>query len=154
MSIVKNLLLIASGAGPLLAQTEFLKPAGIAPGNGYSHVVVTRPDKLIFIAGQVANNPKGELVGKEDLKAQTEQVFQNIKTALAAAGASFDNVVKLNLYVKGYKQESRAVIREVRNKYINTANPPASTLIGVAALALDDYLIEVEAVAAVSEKRK
>ena len=153
MSILRTLLLTAS-AGSLLAQTEFLKPAGIAPANGYSHVVVTRPDKLIFIAGQVANNPKGEVVGKGDLKAQTEQVFQNLKTALAAAGASFDNVVKLNLYVKGYKEESRAVIREIRNKYINTTNPPASTLIGVAALALDDYLIEIEAVAAVVEKRR
>jgi enamine deaminase RidA (YjgF/YER057c/UK114 family) len=152
MALKKILVLLAS-SGVLLAQTEFLKPEGIAAATGYSHVVVTRPGKLVFIAGQVANNREGQLVGRDDLKGQTEQVFQNIKTALTAAGASFDDVVKLNWYIKGYKPESLAMLRDVRNKYVNAEHPPASTLVGVAALFQADYLIEADAVAVVPEKR-
>ena len=75
-----------------------------------------------------------------------------MKAALASAGATFNDVVKINWYVKDYKQENLAVLREVRTLYVNKDNPPASTLAGVAALALDDYLIEVEAVAAIPDK--
>jgi len=134
------------------AQTQFLKPEGIAPGAGYSHVVVTSPGKLVFISGQVARDKQGNLVGKGDLRAQTVQVFENLKAALASAGATFNDVVKINWYIKDYKQENLGVLREVRAMYVNKDNPPASTLSGVAALALDDYLIEVEAVAAIPEK--
>ncbi|HEX2331056.1 MAG TPA: RidA family protein [Candidatus Angelobacter sp.] len=134
------------------AQTEFPKPEGLAPGTGYSHVVVTSPGKLVFIAGQVARDAKGNLVGKDDLKAQTDQVFANLKAALASTGATFNDVVKINWYVKSYKAEYLPVLREVRDRYINKTNPPASTLIGVAALANDDYLLEVEAVAALPNK--
>jgi len=136
----------------LSAQTQFLKPEGIAPGTGYTHVVVTSQGKLVFISGQVARDKQGNLVGKGDLRAQTVQVFENLKAALASAGATFNDVVKINWYVKDYKQENLAVLREVRTLYVNKDNPPASTLAGVAALALDDYLIEVEAVAAIPDK--
>lgn len=134
------------------AQTQFLKPDGIAPGTGYTHVVVTSPGKLIFISGQVARDKQGNLVGKGDLRAQTAQVFENLKTALAAAGATFNDVVKINWYIRDYNAEKLAALREVRNMYVNKDNPPASTLIGVAALASDEYLIEVEAVAALPAK--
>lgn len=140
------------GCFQLSAQTRFLKPEGIAPATGYSHVVVTSPGKLVFISGQVARDKQGNLVGKGDLHAQTVQVFENLKAALAAAGATFNDVVKINWYVKDYKQENLAVLREVRTMYVNKDNPPASTLAGVAALAQDDYLIEVEAVAAIPDK--
>ncbi len=143
---------IVASCAFVYAQNEFPKPERLAPGTGYSHVVVTSPGKLVFISGQVARDAKGNLVGKDDLKAQTEQVFANLKTALAAAGATFDDVVKLNWYVKGYKAEYLPVIREVRDRYVSKSNPPASTLAGVAALATDDYLIEVEAVAALPAK--
>lgn len=136
----------------LSAQTEFLKPDGLAPANGYSHVVVAKPGKLVFIAGQVANGRQGKLVGKDDLKAQASQVFTNLKTGLAAAGATFDDVVKITWYVKGYKPEYLPTLREVRNTYVNKDKPPASTLVGVAALFQDDYLLEVEAIAVVPEK--
>ena len=152
MYLVRLTLLLPVISALALSQTEFPNAEGLAPASGYSHVVVTKPGKLVFIAGQVANNAKGEVVGKGDLKAQTEQVFANLKTALAAAGASFQDVVKINWYIKDYKPESLPALREVRNKYINTTHPPASTLLGVAALARDEYLIEVEAVAAVPEK--
>jgi enamine deaminase RidA (YjgF/YER057c/UK114 family) len=110
---------------PLVAQTEFLKPSGLAPAHGYTHAVVTKPGKLIFLSGQVANDPSGQLVGKGDLKAQTEQVFANLKTALAAAGATFNDVVKITWYIKGYKPEDLPVLRGIRDKYVNTAEPPA-----------------------------
>src|SRR5215467_1933255 len=134
------------------AQTQFLKPDGIAPGTGYTHVVVTSPSKLVFISGQVARDKQGNLIGKGDLRAQTTQVFENLKAALAAAGATFNDVVKINWYVRDYSPEKLAALREVRNAYVNKDNPPASTLIGVAALASDDYLLEVEAVAALPAK--
>jgi enamine deaminase RidA (YjgF/YER057c/UK114 family) len=136
----------------LSAQNQFLKPEGLAPATGYSHVVVTQPGKLVFIAGQVASNRRGQLVGKDDLRAQTVQVFENIKTALAAAGATLDDVVKINYYVKGYKPESLATVREVRNLYVNKAAPPASVLVGVTSLVQEDYLIEVDAVAVIAAK--
>src|SRR5215471_1730788 len=149
-------LLIAScllaGSLHAAAQTQFLKPEGIAPGTGYSHVVVTSPGKLVFIAGQIARDKQGNLVGKGDLRAQAVQVFENLKAALAAAGATFNDVVKINWYVRDYKPESLAALREVRSMYVNKDNSPASTLIGVAALAQEDYLIEVEAVAALPDQ--
>ena len=144
--------LMMFAALPLSAQTEFLKPSGLAPAHGYTHAVVTRPGKLTFLSGQVANDPSGQLVGKGDLKAQTEQVFANLKTALAAAGATFNDVVKITWYVKNYKPEDLPALRAIRDKYVNTAEPPASTLVGVASLFQDDYLIEVDAIAVVPEK--
>ena len=139
MKIVANLiLLLGAWSLPGFAQTDFLKPDGLAAVKGYSQVVVSHGGKTIFIPGQVANNSQGQLVGKDDLKAQTVQVFENIKTALAAAGATVDNVVKITWYVKGYKPEYLGMLREVRNQYANQASPPASTLVGVTSLFQDD----------------
>lgn len=83
--------------------------------SGYSQTVVT-DGKLIFISGQISVNAKGETVGKGDVRAQTIQVFENIKLQLAQAGASFTDVIKLNYYVVNYKPEDGAMIREVRKK--------------------------------------
>src|SRR5882762_6736801 len=139
---------------PLSAQTDFLQPNGLAPAKGYTHVVVAHPGKVIFVSGQVANDPQGQLVGKDDLKAQTVQVFENLKTALAAAGATFNDVVKITWYVKAYKPDYLGMLREVRNQYVNQAAPPASTLVGVASLFQDDYLLEVDAVAVLPETHR
>ena len=141
------------GCGRTSAQTEFLKPDGLSPANGYSHVAVAGPGRLVFVAGQVANNREGKLVGKGDLKAQAVQVFENLKTALASGGASFDDVVKIGWYVKEFKPEYLPTLREVRNMYVNSAKPPTSTLVGVQTLFQDDYLLEIEAIAVVPEKR-
>jgi len=135
-----------------LAQTEYPQSKDLPPANGYSHVVATKPGKMIFIAGQVAMNKEGKVVGVGDLKTQTEQAMLNLKTALAAAGADFSHVVKLNWYVKNFKTDQLPIIREVRARYLNKTNPPASTLAGVAELFLSDVLIEVEASAVIPEK--
>ena len=145
-------ILFASLCVSLSAQTEYLKPDGLAPVTAYSHVVVAKPGKIVFVAGQVALDKEGKLVGKDDLKAQATQVFENLKTALAAAGATFNDVVKINWYIKGYKPDILPTLREVRATYFNkNAPPPASTLVGVMSLAQDDYLIEVEAIAVVAD---
>ena len=132
-------------------QTQFINPDGLSKPPGYTHVVVAHPGKIVYISGQVANDKAGKVVSSE-FRVQVEQVFANLKTALAASGATFDDVVKINYYVRDFSQDKRTAIRETRDKYINKEHPPASTLVGVAALAGDDYLLEVEAVSVVADK--
>ena len=103
----------------------------------------------MYVAGQIAMDKDGNVVGKGDIKAQTKQVLENVSAALAAAGATFADVVKANTYVVNLKGEDLAAIREVRAAYYPAENPPASTLVGVTALAFPDLLIEVEVVAVV-----
>ena len=130
-------------------KTQFLNPAGLSKPNGYTQVVVAPPGKLLYVAGQVAVNASGEVVGKGDLRAQVTQVMENLETALAAAGATLKDVVKANYYVVNLKPDQVTIIREVRSKYLSAENPPASTLVGVTALAREEYMIEIEVVAAV-----
>ncbi len=129
---------------------KFINPGALSLPRGYTHVVTIEGEKLIFISGQVAFDARGEVVGKGDLRAQTRQVCENLRAALAAAGATPADVVKMNIYVVNYRPEYLPVIREVRSQFFPQDNLPASTLIGVQALALEDLLIEIEAVAAIS----
>jgi reactive intermediate/imine deaminase len=108
--------------------------------------VSTRGGKTIYIAGQVAFDAKGNLVGKGDLAAQAKQVFENLAIALKAAGATFANVVKTNYYMRDASQV--ATVREIRSKYF-TSELPASTLVEVPRLANPDFLIEIEVIAVV-----
>jgi enamine deaminase RidA (YjgF/YER057c/UK114 family) len=101
------------------------------------------------VSGQVPLNARGEVVGKGDLRAQATQVMENLKTALAAAGATMKDVVKANYYVVNLKPDQVSVIREVRSKYFSAEHPPAGTLVGVTALVQEGYMIEIEVVAAV-----
>jgi len=130
-----------------MATHEHLNPAGLSKPTGYTHVVAAGGGRLIYISGQIAFDQNGQLVGPGDLKAQAVQVYENLKTALAAAGATFADVVKLNTYVVDYQPEYRPILGEVRSRYVEAGPPPASTLVGVSALALDGLLIEIEAVA-------
>ncbi|HEX5104030.1 MAG TPA: RidA family protein [Pirellulaceae bacterium] len=129
--------------------TEFLNPPGLCPTFGWSHVVTTSGGKTIHISGQVGIDAEGNLVGPGDLKRQTEQAFENLNTALAAAGATFEHVVKSTIFVVNFKPEMLSVIREVRGRYFSREHPPASTLVGVTALAGAAWLIEIEATAVV-----
>jgi enamine deaminase RidA (YjgF/YER057c/UK114 family) len=128
---------------------QFLNPAGLSKPMGYTQVVVAQPGKLVYVSGQVPLNASGEVVGKGDLRAQVTQVMDNLKTALAATGATMKDVVKANYYVVNLKPDQVPVIREVRSKYFSAEHPPAGTLIGVTALVREDYMIEIEAVAVV-----
>jgi len=113
---------------------------------GYSHVV-TATGTMVFVSGQIALDKDGKIVGAGDIRAQATRVLQNVKSALAAAGATFADVVKQNTYVVNLNAESLAAIREVRAQFFPAGDPPASTLVGVTALAMEGLLIEVEVVA-------
>jgi len=129
-----------------MPRSTFSNPPGLSTPRGYSHLVDVPAGRTLYIAGQVAFDVEGKVVGKGDVRAQTEQVFRNLKTALESAGASFSDVVKLNWYVRDVSQ--LAIYREVRDKYFGAGPFPASTLVEVKGLVIDDLLIEVEAVAA------
>ncbi len=124
-------------------------PDGLSRPTGYSHVVeVTGPVKTIYVAGQVALDKDGNVVGARDMKAQTEQVFRNLETALAAAGAKFGDVVKMNTYITDMSKAP--AVREVRARYFGEVTP-ASTLVQVVALARPELMLEIEVIAAVRE---
>ena len=128
---------------------QFINPPALGPTNGWTHVTTATGGKTVYVSGQVAVNERGEVIGKGDIKTQTQQTFENLKTALTAAGAGFRDVVKMNIFVVGLRPEMVPLIREVRAQYVNMQSPPASTLVGVSALVGPDWLIEIEAVAVV-----
>ncbi len=132
----------------LLSKLSHPQPEGVAPGNGYSHVA-TGPGRWVAIAGQVALDADGNFVGIGDPAAQARQVFANLDSCLKAAGATFADVVKLNLYVTDIAY--LPAIRTVRDEYVDTTNPPASTAVQVVALFSPNALLEVEAYAVVDD---
>jgi len=123
---------------------RFLNPEALSVPTGYSHVAEVSGGRTIYIAGQVAFDKSGSVVGKRDFAAQATQVFENLKLALAAVGATFDNVVKVNTYVTDMSQIQ--TLREIRAKYYGK-NAPASTLVEIGSLANPDLMIEIEAIA-------
>jgi enamine deaminase RidA (YjgF/YER057c/UK114 family) len=129
----------------MAGRLKHANPDGIHSPTGYTHVVEVQPGRVAYISGQVAFNQAGQLVGEGDIVAQTRQVFENIKGALAAIGADFSAVIKLNYYAVDVSR--LAEIREVRNEYL-TNPPPASTFVVVKGLVRPELLIEIEAVVA------
>jgi enamine deaminase RidA (YjgF/YER057c/UK114 family) len=122
------------------------------PAAGYSQVAEVTGGKTVYISGQVALDRDGNLVGKDDFRAQVQQVFENLKAAVEAAGGNFHNVVKLNFYCSDTVDSSQIQLaREVRDKYVNPGHPPTSTLVVVKRLVRPEWLIEVEAVAVVGK---
>lgn len=133
-----------------MSATEYPPAPGLLKTPSYSHAAVASGARTIYTAGQVAVDENGALVGGNDLAAQTAQVMENLGKALAAGGASFADVVKITTYVVNYKPEHRAIIGQARAKFFaGRAAPPASTLVGVAALAVPEWLVEIEAIAVV-----
>ena len=130
---------------------EFLNPPELCKTHGWTHVVISSRGKTIYISGQTAVDAAGNVVGKGNLKQQTEQTFDNLRVALAAAGATWKDVVSTRLYVVNLKPEHVPIIREVRSRYVSAEHPPASTLVGVSALVGADWLLEIEATAVVGE---
>lgn len=124
---------------------KLYNPAGVAAPKGYSHVAAINLGtcKMLILSGQVAFDQQGNFIGNNDLAKQTEQVFRNIKAIAEDAGGSMNDVVKLTYFIMDASQIQ--IIRNVRDQFINTAQPPASSLVQVAKLFRDDALIEVEA---------
>jgi enamine deaminase RidA (YjgF/YER057c/UK114 family) len=134
------------------AHLRFQNPETIAKPPGYTHVVeVTGPGRLVYVAGQLGLEPSGRMAGGAgDFRAQAVQAFENVKAALAAAGGTFEHVVKINNYL--VDMAHLPIFREVRDIYVNTKAPPASTTVAISKLAREDALFEVEAVAVLPPK--
>lgn len=126
-----------------------LSPEGLPATTAYTQVVAASGSEVVFVSGQVAVDADGAVVGPGDLAAQTEQVMENLGLALAAAGATFEDVTKITTFVVDYQPEHRPIIAEVRQRYLPPGAPPASTLVGVSALAGPEWLIEIEATAVI-----
>jgi len=138
----------AQGGTPHVKRTN---PPTLSKPTGYTHIVeVTGPVKTVYIAGQIAFDKDGAIVGPGDMKAQAEQVFKNLEAALAAAGAKFSDVVKMNTYVTD--MEKAGAVREVRARYFGETTP-ASTLVQVVHLARPELMLEIEVIAAVPMSR-
>jgi enamine deaminase RidA (YjgF/YER057c/UK114 family) len=116
------------------------------PRPRYSQGILTEGGKLLFVAGQTASDKDGNVVGKGDIKAQTKQVFANLKAVLEEAGATLDNLVMTTTYI--VDREYREGYNEVR-RGIYKSDPPTSTLVIVKGLAHPDYLIEIAGVAVI-----
>lgn len=132
-------------ASPMSAQVRRINPPTLSPPTGYTHVTVGHDGRTVHIAGQVALDARGQLVGAGNFTAQTEKVFENLRLALEAAGATFDDVLKMTTFVTDASQV--AAFREVRNRVLRPDQFPANTFVEVQALARAEWLIEIEAVA-------
>jgi enamine deaminase RidA (YjgF/YER057c/UK114 family) len=130
-----------------VSTAKFINPDTMAKPPGYTHVVeITAPGRLVYIAGQLGFDRTGKLAGGPgDFRAQATQAFDNLRSALSAVGATFPDVVKINSYVTDMGH--LPIFREVRDRFVNTAAPPASTLVGVTSLAVQGALFEIEAIA-------
>jgi enamine deaminase RidA (YjgF/YER057c/UK114 family) len=127
-----------------------INPPELGTPPGYSQIVDVRAGRIVFIAGQTALDRDGALVGRNDFAAQADQVFRNLTTALQAVGCTASNLVKLTVFLRD--MNDLTVYREARNRFFATVTPPAApavTLVEVSKLYGPDFLIEIEAVAAV-----
>jgi enamine deaminase RidA (YjgF/YER057c/UK114 family) len=128
---------------------DYLNPKELNKPKFYTHAVsADGARKLVHVSGQVSWDAAGAVVGKGDMRAQSEQVFKNVTAALKAAGAGWEDVVKMNGYMVGMNAERVAAYREARQRFLKEGALPASTLVGVEALVHPDLLLEVEVVAA------
>ena len=129
---------------------RFSNPESIAKPPGYSHVVeVTGPGRTVYFAGQLGIDKSGRMGA--NAREQIEIAFENVKAALASVGAGFEHVVKLNNYIVDIGTNI-GHYREVRDRFVNTSSPPASTTVGVPQLARPGAVFEVEAIAVLPPK--
>ncbi|WP_050593036.1 MULTISPECIES: RidA family protein [unclassified Mesorhizobium] len=127
-----------------------INPEGIDAPNNYTHVIIARGSRMVFIAGQYPEDPSGKLVGKGDMAKQAAQAFANLDLALRAAGAKPEDVTRLGIYVAKYKHEYLAMIDPGRRAVFGNHHP-TDVLVGVETLAYPEYLIEVEAIAVIPD---
>ncbi|HJY82522.1 MAG TPA: RidA family protein [Candidatus Binatia bacterium] len=132
-------------APPALAMVRKTIDPGWTWDDGLPLAQARQIGNTIYVSGQVAYDAAGQLVGAGDMKAQTRQVFDNIKAVLAAAGAGMEDIIKINTYITD--QSKFMDMLEVRKEIFSAQPPPASTAVVVAGLAFPGLLIEVEAIA-------
>ena len=131
---------------------EHLNPEGLHNNPAYSQAVVTTGDvKTVYVGGQNAVDASGEVVGKDDIEAQAEQIFKNLETALADGGAKLDHVIKWNIYVL-QGQPPQPAFEVFQRVWGDRPSPPLITLVFVSGLAQPHYLMEIDAVADVPQE--
>ena len=144
-AIALGTLVSGAAAHAQASEARYINPPGLSRPTGYTHVVLAADGRTAYIAGQVALDSTGALVGPGDFRAQAERVFANLRIALASVGATFSDVVKTTTFITDVA--NAATLREIRGKYLDPARLPANSMIPVAALARPGLLLEIEAVA-------
>ncbi|HYL97435.1 MAG TPA: RidA family protein [Blastocatellia bacterium] len=133
---------------PINPRARLFNPEMLSKPMGYSHAAEVSAGRTIYIAGQVSLDASGQLVGEGDFAAQVQQVFKNLKAAVEAAGGTFSDVVKMNIYcVDRVERSQLPALRTIRDQFVNTEAPPVSTLIFIRDLVRPEWLIEIDAVA-------
>jgi 2-iminobutanoate/2-iminopropanoate deaminase len=132
---------------------RYINPPTLFPSlqHGFSQAVISRGGTTIYVSGQTAWDAQKRLVGGRDLGAQTKQALRNLRTAVEAAGGVLADVVALRLYVVNYKPHDAAAVSQALREFFPGEQVPATTWVGVAALAMEEFLIEIEAVAVLEE---
>src|SRR5215510_6720675 len=128
---------------------EYVNPNSLFPSlpHGFSQVVVAGGRKMVFISGQTAWDARKNIVGGDSVLEQARQAFRNLERAIEAVGGTLKDIVALRIYIVDYQAESGTAVGTVLREVFSSQNPPASTWIGVSALAVPEFLIEIEATA-------
>jgi 2-iminobutanoate/2-iminopropanoate deaminase len=128
---------------------EYLNPNGLFSSlpHGFSQVVIATGRKMVFVSGQTAWDARKNIVGGDSVLEQARQAFRNLEKAMEAAGGTIKDIVALRIYVVDYQAESGTAVGTALREFFSPQNPPASTWIGVSALAVPEFLIEIEATA-------
>ena len=125
--------------------TRYINPKALVKPTGYTHLVIAPDGRTVYIAGQVAFDSTGKVVGEGDFAAQAEQVFRNLKRALESVGGSMADLVKTTTFITD--SERVPALRDIRARHLDKTQPPANTLVVVSSLARPELLIEIEGVA-------
>ncbi len=130
---------------------EHINPKNLFPSvqHGFSQIVTARGGKTVYISGQTAWDAKKQIIGGKNLGEQTRQALRNIRTAVEAAGGNLTDIVSVRIYVVNYNPLDAGPVGEAFREFFPGECPPASTWIGVSSLAVEDFLIEIEAIAVV-----
>jgi len=128
---------------------EYINPNRLFPSlpHGFSQVVIASGKKTVFVSGQTAWDSHKNIVGGDSVLEQARQAFRNLGKAMEAAGGTLQDIVALRIYVIDYQAESGTAVGTALREFFSSHNPPASTWIGVSALAAPEFLIEIEATA-------
>ena len=128
---------------------EYINPNSLFPSlpHGFSQVVIASGRKMVFISGQTAWDARKNIVGGDSVLEQARQAFRNLEKAIEGAGGTLRDIVALRIYVVDYQAESATAVGTALREFFPSQNPPASTWIGVSALAVPEFLIEIEATA-------
>lgn len=128
---------------------ECVNPNSLFPSvpYGFSQVVVTSGERMVFISGQTAWDIRKNIVGGDNLLEQARQALRNVQAAIEATGGTLKDIVSLRIYIVNYRAEHAEAVSVALKEFFSSANPPASTWVGVSALAAPEFLIEIEATA-------